>query len=1178
MRNITPKHWNEWIDSGIDPELIELNLVSLSGQECYESLLYSEDLERLNTGRLSAYYLKRYSHLQYGGWWGNSIDPVTGELMDWGCLKPDVCAHTQDSWYKQFILLLNGFSISQAWQVGKKIKYEHPPKVPTRAFFLQVPQSIWKKVSDRYQIPIGEYTNFWQWVIDHPKIKIWITEGIKKAASLMSVGDVAIGLPGIWNGYKQLKDSEGKPTVLPSLIPDLKLFTGNKREIYFAFDSDPKQSTQRTVNKAISKTGSLLTKADCKVYIAEWDSEWGKGVDDVIANHYLDMGEILQIKALDVWKIHNFSKLTYTPDVIVNRKYLPQKIREVTVIEKEVQPKQLGLFDKPSDEPTREEIVKEYFVIPDQLKPPKDAQLILLRSPKNSGKTEYLALIIEPLLREGKKVLLITHRTQLGKDLCRRLGIPYLEYLNDYELGGLQGYGLCHHSLHRKSAAKFNAEEWEEATVIIDECVQVLWDVLSSNLIEAHQVQILENLKRVLQIALSTGGRVIACDADLDDWAINYLIRLIEFKVKTWLIFNNYRLQYKEKWNIWSYPGKSPIALVSSLLERVASGEKCFLLVNSQQAKSRWSTQFLEYFVKEKFPDLKVLRIDRETVGDPTHPAFGCTDKLNSLLPKYDLVIASPTIETGVDIKVEHFDSVWAILYGAQTADGARQFLARYRIPVERNIWINKVGLLKVGNGTINPRSLASSSDKVTKDLIARLQRSGFDDEIESDFQSESLEAYYQRGALINAQRQQYRDCIANKLRSEHTYLELDFEEFDKDKLKALETELTNHKEKFYLADCVATKEEGNPDDEEFQQLKKQRQRTKSELRKFKHGSLARKYLVPVDEKLIAKDDDGWFPQIKLHYYLTLGRKFVEQKDRENATYHLNNGEGKIWSPVFNKKIMATRINFLELMGIPKLFELKEIKESDVLAIVEFGKKYQKDLQAVGINANWDDKPISVTKYLLQNLFGLNITRVRRRGKKGEQEWIYSSVGVQWQRDDRKKLVLDAEGYPIPLSDDREVVFQQWLERDAEASQPASQPTDKPTSAIPFDGAFGCEGDGNGSTPPIYIDLLGGCATEGCTTEPIKPATQSPQEFEAVANQYQTFTTEDTSQAEAITQSDVIGMRAYFWSRYANKKLDLGVVQAVDYADASDTTYRTSNGDYISLSGIKKGIYQLKSA
>lgn len=1181
MLNITPKHWNEWIDSGIDPELIELNLVSLSGQECYESLLYSQDLERNNTGRLSAYYLNRYSHLKYGGgWWGNSVDPVSGELMDWGCLKPNIPAYTQDSWYKQLVLLLNGFSISQVQQVGRKIKYEHPPKAPTRAFFLQVPLSIWKKISDRYQIAIGEYTNFWQWVKDNPKIKIWITEGIKKAAALMSVGHVAIGLPGIWNGYKQLKDAEGNTVGLPSLIPDLKLFTGNKREVYFCFDQDAKQSTQRTIQRAISKTGSLFVKADCKVSVVEWDLEWGKGVDDVIALHYLDLPEILIINSLEVWRVVNYSKLTHTPDVVINRKYLTEKIREVTVIEKEVEPKQLGLFDKPSDEPTREEIVKEYFVIPSELQPPKDAQLILLNSPKNSGKTEWLALLIEPLLSEGKKVLLLTHRTQLGKDLCRRLGIPYLEHLNEYELGKLQGYGLCHHSLHHKSSAKFNAEEWEDSIIIIDECVQVLWDILSSNLIESHQVEILENLKKTLQIALSTGGRVIACDADLDDWAINYLIKLIEFKVNTWLVYNSYKLQHKEKWNVWSYPGRSPLALVSTLIKRIESGEKCLVLVNSQQAKSRWSTQFLENFFKEMYPELKVLRIDRETVGDPNHPAFGCTDKLNELLPRYDLVLASPTIETGVDIKVKHFDSVWAILYGKQTSDGARQFLARYRLPVDRHIWVNPKGLLRIGNGGISPMALAKSSDKVTKDLINRLQQSGFDDEIENNFQPESLAAYYQRGALINVQRQQYKASILNKLKIEHTLLELDAEEFNQDELKALETQLTNKKEKFYFEDCVKTKEEGNPDDVEFQRLKKQRIRTKSELRKYQHGSLARKYLIPVDEKLIQKDDDGWFGKIKLHYYLTIGRKFVEQKDKETATHHLKNGDGKIWQPVFNRKLLATKIKFLELMGVSKLFELQEVKESDVTSIIQFGKKYEHDLKSVGITANWDDKPISVVKYLLSTLFGLNIVRLRRKGKKGEQEWIYSGVGVDWQRDDKKKLVLDAEGQPIHIKDEREEVFIKWLERDTEASQPASQPTDKPAAAIPSNGAFGAElsggSTGDGSTPPIYIDLLGGCTTGGCTTnaedDSIKLATQSPQGFEAVANQPQALSGEDASQAQ------VIGMKAYFFSSYTNKTLDLGVIEAVDSVVGGKITYRTNKGEYLPLSEIQKGIYQLKPA
>ncbi|MFM6202318.1 MAG: DUF3854 domain-containing protein, partial [Dolichospermum sp.] len=64
-----------------------------------------------------------------------------------------------------------------------------------------MPIHIWQMMSDRHNIPIDKYQSFWEWVKDHPQIPVTITEGAKKAAALLSCGIVAIGLPGINNGY-----------------------------------------------------------------------------------------------------------------------------------------------------------------------------------------------------------------------------------------------------------------------------------------------------------------------------------------------------------------------------------------------------------------------------------------------------------------------------------------------------------------------------------------------------------------------------------------------------------------------------------------------------------------------------------------------------------------------------------------------------------------------------------------------------------------------------------------------------------------------------------------------------------------------------------------------------------------------------------------------------------------
>ena len=91
-----------------------------------------------------------------------------------------------------------------------------------------------------------------------------------------------------------------------------------------------------------------------------------------------------------------------------------------------------------------------------------------------------LEQIVQKATREGKWVLLLTHRIQLGEALCQRVGLPYLTEIKTVEYGTVLGYGLCIDSLHPNSGARFNADNWQDGVIIIDEAEQVIWHLLNS--------------------------------------------------------------------------------------------------------------------------------------------------------------------------------------------------------------------------------------------------------------------------------------------------------------------------------------------------------------------------------------------------------------------------------------------------------------------------------------------------------------------------------------------------------------------------------------------------------------------------------------------------------------------------------------------------------------------------
>ncbi len=162
----------------------------------------------------------------------------------------------------------------------KERKYETPTGNGLRAFLPKVPASIRKKISARYGLEVPEECDFWAWVKAHPEIIIIITEGAKKALSLLSRGYVAIALYGC-NGGVITKDELGEKLVTPQLIPELEEFAIDDRAFVLAFDQDEKPETKRLVGAALKKLKQCLLAQGCASTIAKWKGS-AKGVDDLI--------------------------------------------------------------------------------------------------------------------------------------------------------------------------------------------------------------------------------------------------------------------------------------------------------------------------------------------------------------------------------------------------------------------------------------------------------------------------------------------------------------------------------------------------------------------------------------------------------------------------------------------------------------------------------------------------------------------------------------------------------------------------------------------------------------------------------------------------------------------------------------------------------------------------------
>ncbi|MBE9117204.1 DUF3854 domain-containing protein [Lusitaniella coriacea LEGE 07157] len=967
--SLSARHRQEWLDSGVDPKLIELNVRSLDGFAAIESLIYAlPHSERRNDGRIRDKWLKKYRHVEKGGWWCSGVDLLTFEEAEWGCFKPD---------------------FPRRGGKGKVIKYEHPPQADTELFALRVPQTIWDKIALRYGVkrylsPLAlrlqdrkQPVSFWEWIIRNPEIPILITEGAKKAGALLSAGFAAIALPGVFNGYRQRRDDGGQVVGLPRLIPQVDVLAKGERKFYFCFDQDEKPKTIENVNKAITKTGKLLANQGCALRVTRWELP-AKGIDDVVATFGRNVLEQIVRNALrfESWQAQQYARLSYRPDVKLNQRYLDTPL-------------------------------------------PPSARLIALKSPKGTGKTEWLCQQAQEAIRNGQKVLVLTHRVQLGEALCQRFGIDYVTAMRSSQTQGVLGYGLCVDSLHPHSQARFDPEEWHDAVVIIDEAEQVFWHLLNSSTCQKERVAILRSLEALIQNVLSSEeGQVFLSDADLSDIALDFVRSLAGFPLKPYVIVNDWKPE--EGWDVYTYETNKPRSLVAALVNDLHNGGVPLVCCSAQKMKSNWGTYNLECYLKKIFPNKKILRIDSETVSDPSHPACGCIDKLNEILPHYDIVLASPSIETGVSIDIQgHFTGVWGIAQGVQTADSVRQALARVREPIPRHLWAREQGFngSRIGNGSTSIQSLLKSQHKLCRANIALLRESEFED-IDLGFQPDTLKTWAKRAVAINHSMSCYRQTIVDALQGEGHRI-VSAKERREEEQQEIEEELKMTKDENYQQYCQTVAAAPNPDDRSLDLLQEKRSKTEGERLEERKGVLARRYPVEITPEVVERDGQGWYGNLQLHYYLTVGNLFLKVRDVKVLRSQLEQGEGAIWKPDFNAKALSAQVHALELLEIGQF--LKEDATFTSHSLGQWGEQIKGiawQVKAIlGVTINQKDSPIAIAQLLLSKL-GLKMPFLYKRGGRGKQQRVYGAAVPQ---------------------DGREEIFERWFKRDEALAQAASQ-------------------------------------------------------------------------------------------------------------------------------------------
>lgn len=967
-------HNKYWADRGVTADIVDLNVRSVSGVEAFE-LLYGRTTEgrtggkaRRNDGRLNDRYLRKYRRFEgIGGWIVSGIDPKTWGPMDW------------------FRFRVTEGVLSDP-KTGKAQRYASPGWGPgsSRAIFLRVPEWVWELASERFGVPITEADwahpgGFWHWAISS-SVPVIVTEGEAKAGCLLSLGFPTVSIPGIWMGRRNPKFPGSSVSLGPAfLTEDLAILDSQGKEIIFWFDSETRADKAQTVAKAVIGTGKLFQSAAVTVCRHPGPE---KGVDDFVMAGGDFEAAVNSRKPLEVFKAEQSWQLSYSVSRQLSQRYL-------------------GELDLPP------------------------SGLIAIKSAKGTGKTTALKRIAAENNTVGIRTLVLTHRIVLGEAICASIGLPWVTELVTCEEGRLLGFGLCVDSLRPDGRARIRAQDWEGATLIIDEAEQVIQHMLGSSTCLKERVAILETFRELVSTILRTGGRVILQDADLSDLAVDFVRGQSDELAEPHVLVNTWKPRGDDRWQVTFYDtaGNSrqdcPSAMLARAVTEVSTGGRVFVCADAQRAKSTWGTKTLERYFHRQNPNKRILRIDSESVGDPKNPAYGCAAHLNEIVADYDIVICSPTIATGVSLDLTgHFTGVYGVAQGAITSNEIVQALSRVRESVPRYVWVRRRSVSLEAGGSASPREIYRSL-KGKLHLNMRLLENFDFDRYGEAYDPLAARTFANYLARNNAAGWILRETVLYRLREEgHSVTVVTDSDPDAAEEVKAERDAGWEEEAQAVASApVITRAE-------YERLQEKHSRTGEELLAEQKYKLAKKYGVPVTPVLKKLEDKRWFSRIYLHYSLTVADfDAVKLQDRRHIEEYLEAGGGKFHLPDMRLRSSAPwilrAINFQRFLDPDREWRESDPEVQEVVAwLVRYGRDVKTHL-GVSVSPELAERsPIRIVQNVLARMGVQLIGKQQRIAGTGERERVYRFG--QWK--DR----LEREEAP----ELRAQIFAVWKERE----------------------------------------------------------------------------------------------------------------------------------------------------
>lgn len=312
--------------------------------------------------------------------------------------------------------------------------------------------------------------------------------------------------------------------------------------------------------------------------------------------------------------------------------------------------------------------------------------ITLVKSPKGTGKTQWLESIVKKCEKNYLSVLLIGHRQSLIQSVARRLGLT--SYI--YELPSTPGdpdsgqirktqptryYAICADSL----STLLNTYDNKYDVVLIDEVEQV-FSHLTSNTVKDRRIETFLFFKHYVNNA----KQLIVMDADLNALTVNALWDFIDDKTKEVKVIINEYTQPNRVLDLYS----DKAHLLYELTNSLDNNQRCFVCSNSKKQINKLAKYIEERFGSSK----KVMAITSDNSQNSSIQEF--IRNIKKAVLEYDVVMVSPSVGTGVDITFPYMEQNIDAVYGffearVNTHFDIDQQISRVRHPKSIRVWIS---------------------------------------------------------------------------------------------------------------------------------------------------------------------------------------------------------------------------------------------------------------------------------------------------------------------------------------------------------------------------------------------------------------------------------------------------------------------------------------------------------